>query len=73
MKFSYKEKQDLIWSLDKNAERLSFHGRVLLDEEGLMADSENPEGVKRVREEYKKTMESYDRLVNLANRLENER
>ena len=72
MKFSYKEKQDLIWSLEKNAERLAELGREEIDHEYRRLNLGEELGVMSARERYKKIMASWDRMKALQVRIKEE-
>lgn len=74
MKFTYKERQDILWSLEENAKRLNemMAGYKNVEPAYERADEsgEDREGLKRVRDKYAEAERSRDRLRDLARRME---
>ncbi|MFB9661554.1 hypothetical protein ACFQS3_02410 [Glycomyces mayteni] len=69
MDFSYKEKQDLIWSINENRERLAEEGRKAIDAEHNLLTYGDELGVIQARARYKAVMTSFDRLGSLLTKV----
>ena len=70
MRFSYKERQDILWSLAENAKRLEGMMAGLKNVEPAYERAEDQDGLKRVRDGYAEAEGSRDRLQALARRIE---
>jgi hypothetical protein len=70
MKFTYKERQDILWSLNENAKRLGDMMAGYKNVEPAYERAEDQDGLKRVRDKYAEAEGSCERLRDLARRLE---
>lgn len=70
MRFTYKERQDILWSLEENAKRLGEMMAGYKNIEPAYERAEDRDGVKRVRDKYAEAERSRGRLQALARRLE---
>jgi hypothetical protein len=70
MKFTYKERQDILWSLEENAKRLADMMTGYKNIEPAYERAEDQDGLKRVRDGYAEAERSRDRLQDLARKVE---
>ena len=70
MRFTYKEHQDVLWSLEENAKRLDY---MIAGYENVLPAYEragDEVGLKRVRDKHAEADRSRERLRDLAKRVE---